>query len=264
MAEMTLPMYVEENRARTLASALTWAEDGDGTPQPAGDVGGDAQLDGAALSRAWWAELPNGLHARIEIAFFIGRAPERLQSDLPAEELTSLHQHAEYLICADRSDPGGTEVNAEYVHDDDVRPDLRPTEANVRDLCQALDTEFVAWSDEDRVLRLLALGTPPVDKGTRVVTATSSTRWLFIGHVPIGSITDVEVPGVEDLWLAYGHDWNGGTIPIATPSGKPGEDYEPGLIEVCNDWGHAVRVIVERVPPRLSRHIYEAPEVQNT
>lgn len=265
MTTLTLPDYVELNRARALAAALTWTEDGDGTPSPAGDVGGDVQLAGASLSRAFWAELPNGLHARIEVTFFIGEAPERRHSDLPADENKSLHQQVEYLICRDRNDPGGTEVNSEYTHDPDVAPELRPTNANVGLMCQRFGLHGVEWPMHgDRVLRLLTFGLPPV---TEVVVTVSNepTRRLHIGAVPIGSIT-AAVTDAGVRYLACIHDWdNGGPIPISErPALDPGPDYDPMVLSMHEDWAEALNVVVTRVPPLLSRHIYDTPEARTT
>jgi hypothetical protein len=255
--ELNLSDYIELSRARALIPGLTWVEDGDGTPMPAGDVGGDAQLDGASLSRAFWAELPNGLHARIEIAFFVGEAPERRHSDLPADEDKSLHMQTEYLICSDRNDPGGTETNAEYIHDADVAPELRATSANVLFMATRLNGETVGWDvDEERVLSLLVFGLPPVTEAA-VIMVEEPTRRLHIGAVPIGSITTATTDAGA-RYLACIHDWdNGGPTPISErPALDPGPDYDPMMISVHEDWAEALRAVVTRVPPRLSRSLY--------
>jgi hypothetical protein len=267
MTVLTLTPYIEDTRAQALVQALTWTEDGDGTPAPAGDVGGDAQLDGASLSRTFWAELPNGLFARIEIAYFIGEAPERRHSDLPADEDKSLHEQVEYLICSDRTDPGGTEINSEYTHDPDVAPDLRAIDANVHDLCTRLGVEDVTWPMHgDRLLGLLALGLPPVTEAA-VIMIEEPTRRLHIGAVPIGSITTASTDAGA-RYLACIHDWdNDGPTPISEhPAIDPGKDYDPMMISVHEDWAEALRAVITRVPPRLSRHIYQppTPEVQTT
>lgn len=260
---LNLTDYIELARARALIPGLTWTEDGDGTPSPAGDVGGDAQLEGASLSRAFWAELPNGLHARVEVTFFIGEAPERRHSDRPADEDKSLHQQVEYLICADRNDPGD-EVNSEYTYNDDVAPDLRATDDNVLDLCQRIGVDDVAWPIyEDRVLRLLTFGLPPVTEAA-VITIEEPTRRLHIGVVPIGSITTATTDAGA-RYLACIHDWdNGGPLPISErPAIDPGPDYDPMMISVHEDWAEALRVVVTRVPPRLSRSLYSPATEEN-
>lgn len=253
MSTLNLSDYVQLARASRLAETLRWIEDGDGTPQPAGDVGGDAQLDFASLSRAWWAELPGGLFARIEVAYYIGEAPERQHdsgSPIVAEELRTLQSQIEYLICRDRNDPGGTEAASEYVTWDNVRPDLRPIDANVRDLVLELDVDVISWPvHEPRVLRLLTHALPPVTGVTRL-TGGSMQR-LHIGRVPIGSIAVAETDAGA-RYVACAHDWdNGGPRPQMMSDVAPGPEYDPMVIGTYQDASEALREVITRAPADL-------------
>ncbi len=72
-----------------------------------GDVGGDAQV-GDSWCAQWRRELPDGLWAVVTRYFY----PAGHHSSPPKlmELLT------EYLVCRDPADPGGTELNSEYVN----------------------------------------------------------------------------------------------------------------------------------------------------
>lgn len=252
--------YAQFRRARNLARVLRWREDGDATPLPAGDVGGDLQLDGEAYSRAWWAELPNGLFARIEASLFIGEAPATRHGDTPADPARSIHEQVEYLICRDRANPGD-EVASDYGYDTDYAPGYAPTDENVLYLCRQYDADTVTWSEEDRILRVLFHGLPTVtDTGPAPIPAHLTRLW--IGVVCIGTVTRVNL----DTGLAYiaqAHDWDGGNpIPIAE-DGMPGEDYDPMHAGLYADPSEAVTEVVSRVPATLSRHLY-SPAIRDT
>ena len=260
MPETRLSEYAQRKRALWLTHALTWRELGNG-PSPAGDVGGDAQ-EGDAFSRCWAAELPNGLFARIEMAFYVQRKDRRpmlgIPSDLPEPEPLSISRQIEYMVCRDPEDAGTTEVASETEQDDPYEWfDTEPTEANAKIACESVYQADVEWpTGPERVLNVLTHGLPTVTDNGPVDVAANVTR-LWIGAVCIGTVTRVHLD-TGYAYIAQAHDWDGDhPIPLSTEPGEPGDQYDPMHAGIYEDPSEAFTEVVTRVPAKLSRSLYE-------
>ena len=243
--------YAERRRALHLTQSLRWRELGSGA-SPAGDVGGDAQ-EGDAFSRHWVADLPNGLFARIEIAFYVQRSDD--QEDAPALVIA---RQTEYLVCRDPDDAGSTELASETIYDQPHEwAESDPAEATAKLACESLYLHDVAWPDEpDRVLDVLSVGLPDVtDIGARRVDADVTRLW--IGRVCIGTVTRVQLD-TGDAYIAQVHDWeNGLPVPLCSVLGEPADDYDPRHAGFFDDPAEAFTKVATEVPATLTRAVYD-------
>lgn len=74
----------------------------------AADAGGDDQISPVAYEARWQAKLTDGTFALITRYFYV----------IDRDGRVFVEEQTEYLVCTDPSDPGSTEINAEYTYNE--------------------------------------------------------------------------------------------------------------------------------------------------
>lgn len=92
-------------------------------PTDAGDVGGDAQISDAFMRR-WSKPAPGGFWAVVDVTAYVEKN----------DESTSMQRIIDLLVCADPSDPWGTELWSD-VYEWDYVPRAEMTSEGARKAC---------------------------------------------------------------------------------------------------------------------------------
>lgn len=128
---------------------LKWRRDGD--VLAAGAVGGDRQA-----SEAWGArylpedEPDDGLHALIEENWYAERVDDPKDSDKVLGYQVSCQTL--FQICTDPSDPGGTEVWANYVYDNmsQIYDTVGQAEAVAKHEAESSSSDDFGWDGREK------------------------------------------------------------------------------------------------------------------
>lgn len=88
-----------------------WTEMAPLGPFPSGDIGGDEQASEAHGRRFVLPPTADGLIPMLTISYYVAyHVPED-------KTYTFIRRHSEMMLCADPSDPGGTEAWCEYLYE---------------------------------------------------------------------------------------------------------------------------------------------------